>query len=210
MMKNKKSLMKFISTTFMLILSFNFITYHVIKGNSMGIDEKIMMHIKPLETNISTYIMKLFSFIGSTIPVIIISLILLIIIYLLYKKRQEVYLFMVVLVGSTAINQLVKFIIKRERPISHLVIESGYSYPSGHTMAAVSLYGIITFLFWRHIPSSRGRIALILFSIFMILTIAFSRVYLHVHYPSDLIGAALLSGIWLYVTIWVFQFKMER
>ncbi|MCT8140277.1 phosphatase PAP2 family protein [Anaerobacillus sp. CMMVII] len=114
------------------------------------------------------------------------------------------------LVGSTAINQALKFLIKRERPLSRLIDEGGFSYPSGHTMAAVSLYGIITFILWRHVKTSTRRVMLIVFSCFMIIFIAISRIYLGVHYTTDILGAFLVSGTWLYVTIWLYQYRIEK
>ncbi|RXJ02125.1 PAP2 family protein [Anaerobacillus alkaliphilus] len=163
-----------------------------------------------MEAPFVTTIMKGFGFIGATLPVIVISIILLIILYRLHKNRSEVYLFIIVLLGSTAFNVLVKTLIKRKRPISDLIIESGYSYPSGHTVGAVSLYGIITFLFWRKLETTQGRVSLIFFSVIMIMIMGFSRIYLGVHYPTDILGAYLLSGIWLYLTIWIYQLIMER
>lgn len=206
----KKLILRFIFLLTLLVITFIIITYFVLNDGFLGFDQILMTKIKSIETDYLTFIMKVFSFIGSTRPVIFISFILLLIIYKLYKKRQEVLLYLIVLIGSTIINQLTKFLIKRERPISELMMETGFSYPSGHTMGAVSLYGIITFLLWRHVRTSSRRTVLILFSIVMIMTIGFSRIYLNVHYPSDIVGALLLSGIWLYLTIWLFQYAMEK
>lgn len=185
-------------------------TYFIVNGGFLVFDQILITKIKSVETDLLTIIMKMFSFIGSTTSVIFISCILLLIIYKLYKKRQEVILFLIVLIGSTAINLLVKFLIKRERPVSELVIETGFSYPSGHTMGAMSLYGIITFLMWRHVRTSKGRMILILFFTVVIITIGFSRIYLSVHYPSDIVAAFYLGGLWLYVSIWSFQYRMEK
>lgn len=206
----KKLILRFIFLLTLLVITFIIITYFVLNDGFLGFDQILMTKIKSIETDYLTFIMKVFSFIGSTRPVIFISFILLLVIYKLYKKRQEVLLYLIVLIGSTIINQLTKFLIKRERPISELMMETGFSYPSGHTMGAVSLYGIITFLLWRHVRTSSRRTVLILFSIVMIMTIGFSRIYLNVHYPSDIVGALLLSGIWLYLTIWLFQYAMEK
>lgn len=206
---NIKPIWRFITLLILLIIAFITLTYFVVFGHLLALDQLLISKIKPIETDFLTIIMNLFSFIGSTKTVIFISFILLLVIYKLYKKWQEIFLFLIVLIGSTAINQLAKFLIKRERPVSEFIIETGFSYPSGHTMGAMSLYGIITFLLWRHVRTFSGRTILILFSIVMIMIIAFSRIYLRVHYPSGIMGSLLLSGIWLYVIIWIFQHLME-
>lgn len=91
-----------------------------------------------------------------------------------------------------------------------MVIVENFSFPSGHAMAALSLYGIIGFLLWRHIPKQSGRIALITLKAIFILIIGTSRIYLGVHYPSDIVGAYLISGFWLMLTIWGFINIRER
>lgn len=170
-----------------------------------NVDIQIIKTIQGLEHPKLTSIMKSFSFIGDTLQVIIISIILLVILYKFFHKRSELILFSIVLIGSTAFNVILKSIFQRERPsFFRMVIEENFSFPSGHSMAALSLYGIISYLLWRHIPKQSGRIALITISTIFILVIGTSRIYLGVHYPSDIIGAYLFSGFWLFFTIWGF------
>ncbi|MNP70769.1 Phosphatidylglycerophosphatase B [compost metagenome] len=87
---------------------------------------------------------------------------------------------------------------------------NGFSFPSGHSMAAFSLYGVMAFLLWRHTLTSIGRGVLIAFSVAMILMIGISRIYLGVHYPSDVLGGFLASGCWLSISIWFYQRYMEN
>jgi undecaprenyl-diphosphatase len=195
---------------FLLLVGFTVTTYFVLNGKVLPQDQYIIDLIKQLEAPFVTKVMFFISHIGSKGPVIVISLIFLLIIYMLYRQLHEVVLFIIVSLGSTGLNQAMKFVLKRDRPLEQIITESGFSYPSGHTMAAVSLYGIITFLLWRHTKTVLGRILLIFFSSIMMIVIGFSRIYLRVHYPSDVLGAFLLSGIWLYITIWVYQYVMEK
>ncbi|OLS40930.1 phosphatase PAP2 family protein [Bacillus sp. MRMR6] len=174
-------------------------------------DIQTIKSIQGLEQPILTTIMKFFSYIGDTIQVIIISIIILVILYKVFHQRVELILFTIVLVGSTTLNVLLKTFFQRERPIFYqMVIEESFSFPSGHSMAALSLYGIISFLLWRHIPKQSGRIVLITVSAIFILVIGISRIYLGVHYPSDIVGAYLISGFWLMFTIWGFINIRER
>ncbi len=207
---HKKSYWGFISVIALLIMSFVTLTYLVKTKKTSAFDKMILEKMKDLESPLLTTIMKGLDFIGSTIPVIVTSLILLVILYRLHRNRSEVYLFVVASLGSNVINYLVKSLIKRKRPVSELVIENGFSFPSGHTIGALTLYGIITFLFWRKITTTRGRVVLLIFATSMILLMGFSRIYLGVHYPTDIIGAMLLGGTWLYLTIWIYQYMMEK
>jgi undecaprenyl-diphosphatase len=174
-------------------------------------DSIVISAIQGLESPGLTSIMKFFTTIGSSPVVIVLSLFLLFFLYKVLHHRIELILFITALVGSVILNDLLKNLFHRTRPNLHRLIDiSGYSFPSGHAMTAFTVYGIIAFLLWRHISTKRGRILLILFTVFMILMIGISRVYLGVHYPSDIIGGYLASGFWLSTLIWFFQFYQEK
>lgn len=163
-----------------------------------SIDIQVITSIQCFDQAIIIAVMKFFSYIGDTIRVIFISIMMLVILYTVFHHRKELMLFIIVLIGSTALNVLLKNYFHRVRPnFVRMIIEDGYSFPSGHTMAALSLYGIISFLIWRHIPKQSGRIMLICISASFILGIGISRIYLGAHFPSDVVGAYLISGSWL-------------
>jgi undecaprenyl-diphosphatase len=113
-----------------------------------------------------------------------------------------------VIIGANIFFSSLKLVFHRARPDLHRLIEiGGYSFPSGHATNAFALYGILTFLLWRHISPQSGRILLIFISALMILMIGISRIYLGVHYPSDVIAGYFISGFWLMMAIWFYRSK---
>jgi undecaprenyl-diphosphatase len=175
------------------------------------LDELIITFIQSLENPFLTATMKFFSYIGSGSFINIIVVLGAIVLYFVLHDRSEILLFVLVLMGSHYIFRFLKEIFHRARPDLHRLIEiGGYSFPSGHATNAMTVYGILSFLLWRHIPTSRGRKLLILFSTIMIFTIGFSRIYLGVHYPSDVLGGFFVGAFWLMVSIWCFQYIKEK
>lgn len=208
-MKSKNTSLLIISLT--LLLAFGLLATILDTEIVQAFDSGIIQTIQAIKHPILTPIMKFFSFIGDTPQVIVISLTLLIILYKIFHHRKELILFTLVLLGSTGFNILLKSYFQRERPTLYtLVVEEGFSFPSGHTMAALSLYGIISFLLWRHIPKQSGRIVLIVISVSLMLLIGISRIYLGAHFPSDVLGAYLFSGFWLSLNIWGFRHLQEK
>lgn len=174
-------------------------------------DNTITSFIQGLESPTLTSIMKFFTFIGAGFPVIFLSLIVLFFLYKVLHHRRELILFLWVVIGSALLNETLKFIFHRARPTLHRIVNAnGFSFPSGHSMAAFSLYGVLAFLLWRHIPSSFGRGILILLSTLMIMAIGTSRIYLGVHYPSDVLGGFLASCCWLAASFWFYQWYQEK
>ncbi|SMQ86857.1 undecaprenyl-diphosphatase [Bacillus sp. OV166] len=203
----------FIAFTISLVcvLGFSFVTLLISDHKIIDFDSDVIAVIQGLESPFLTKVMKFFTFIGSSLVVIILSLLLMFFLYKVLHHRLELILFISAIIGSAVLNQILKQIFHRVRPNFHRLIDiGGYSYPSGHAMNAFTVYVIISFLLWRHIDKKWGRSLLIFFSVIMILAIGISRIYLGVHYPSDIIAEYLASGFWLTVAIWFFQFYKEK
>ncbi|SNT56232.1 undecaprenyl-diphosphatase [Bacillus sp. OK838] len=193
------------------LIGFSFIAFTISANEYLKFDEVVIALVQGLESPLLTSIMKFFTYIGSTSALIILSLFILFFLYKVLKHRLELILFSAVIIGSPLLNLMVKLFFRRARPDLHRLIEiGGYSFPSGHAMNAFSLYSILTFLLWRHITAKWARVLLILFSMSMILSIGISRIYLGVHYPSDIIAGYLAGGFWIAISIWFFQRYQDR
>ncbi|SDN72902.1 undecaprenyl-diphosphatase [Paenibacillus sp. yr247] len=202
--------------TFVLILSIlALLCFSVIASIIQGkwiaqFDQALISVIQGLESPELTVFMKVFTFIGSGTMVVILSLSFILFIYFVLHHRLELIFFIVVIAGTGLFNYLLKLYFARQRPDLHrLIQETSYSFPSGHSMEAFALYTSLAFLLWRHLSTRTGRSIIIMLCIGMILLIGISRIYLGVHYPSDVIGGYLASGIWFTLAVWLFQWYKE-
>ncbi|MNJ32874.1 Undecaprenyl-diphosphatase BcrC [compost metagenome] len=174
-------------------------------------DLNVAAWMQSFENEPLTSVMVFFSTLGSTKFTILIALLTMGILFFVLQHRMELLFLFASLGGAALLNKLLKLSFQRERPFVHrLVEETGFSFPSGHAMAAFALYGALAYLLWRHIRPGWGRILLIVLSSLMVLIICVSRIYLGVHYPSDIVGALLASGLWLNVMIGIFQWYKGR
>ncbi len=102
------------------------------------------------------------------------------------------------LVGIVALNFALKEIVQRPRPEGfRLIAESGYSFPSGHSMVAVAFYGFMIWLIWRYEKDVVLRRLWSLALFFVVIMVGMSRVYLGVHYFSDVIAGYCVAAVWL-------------
>jgi undecaprenyl-diphosphatase len=177
----------------------------------MAFDRHVISFIQGLESPWLTSIMKFFTYIGTIRFIAVLTILLFILMFYVLRFRLEVLVFLAVVFCTPILNRLLKLFFQRARPDFHRLIEiGGYSFPSGHAMNAFSFYSIMAFLLWRHVQGRIGRMAVILASSFMILSIGVSRVYLGVHYPSDIVGGFLASSLWVAAVIWLFQRYKDR
>lgn len=182
-----------------LFIVFIFWTVLVKMDLLVKFDEFFYKLITSSMNNTLTTIFKIITFFGSTVFMIIFALVLFI--YFILKKKNIIsYLTSSCLIISTILNNVIKIIIRRSRPdVIKLVTETSFSYPSGHTMASVSIYGIIIYLLLNsNINKTVKYISSVGLSL-LILLIGISRIYLGAHYMSDIIGAMLVSTIWLFI-----------
>lgn len=104
-------------------------------------------------------------------------------------------------------NNWLKHYFHRTRPTDHIM---SYSYPSGHAMAAFALYVTAACLLWENIPSKAGRVAVAVLCSLLTLLVGLSRVYLNVHYPSDIIGGYFVSGGILLAVVLLYRWRRWR
>ncbi|MUG66268.1 phosphatase PAP2 family protein [Paenibacillus sp. 7541] len=154
---------------------------------------------------------QVLSYIGSVIPMFIICLILAFMFYIRLRFRTELLLMLAVVAGSPILNSLLKWQFQRERPeIYRLAEAAGYSYPSGHAMSSVSFYGVLAYLLWRYMPGRAGKLILLAAAIVMMAAIGLSRIYLGVHYPSDIVGGYFAAAFWLTLCVAFYERRFGR
>lgn len=201
---------EYLKYTILILCSviFAIFTYKVAADKTIYIDSAVYNYISNNIINKNrTEIVKMITNITSPIMVIITLLIL-----VLAIKDKKIKISLVInLLGITIINNLIKVIIARPRPeINKLVTETGYSFPSGHSITSMVFYGYLVYLTYKYINNKKIKIPLIIFLILLIPTIGLSRIYLGVHYASDVLCGFLLGTIYLILFISISKKYLER
>ena len=128
-----------------------------------------------------------------------------------YRQWLEAAGLIVSLVGEVILNLGFKNLFERSRPdLFQVVEEAGYSFPSGHAMVSLCFYGMLAFLIARHIQSWRWRLVVIMLAVALAGTIGVSRVYLGVHYPTDVVAGYFAGGMWLAFCISLLMWWEQR
>lgn len=122
--------------------------------------------------------------------------------FLLIKNKKIGLSIISNIVIITVLNQLLKRILQRPRPTEFRIVEEkGYSFPSGHSMVSMAFYGYLIYLIYRYIKNKYVKWTLITILSILICLIGISRIYLGVHYTSDVLGGFLLSISYLVIYI---------
>ena len=122
--------------------------------------------------------------------------------FLLIKNKKIGLSIISNIVIITILNQLLKRLLQRPRPTEFRIVEeTGYSFPSGHSMVSMAFYGYLIYLIYRYIKNKYVKWTLITILSILICLIGISRIYLGVHYTSDVLGGFLLSISYLVIYI---------
>ncbi len=119
--------------------------------------------------------------------------------FLLLGRKLESLVFASGFVSLTAVVIAVKFLLDRHRPseVAGLVMENSPSFPSGHASMSLFLYVFLAYLIARKVSGLQKKLGILLLALVLAFMIGFSRLYLAVHWPSDVIGGFALAGVWL-------------
>ena len=176
----------------------------IMNGDIVGYD----IISKLFKFNVSTPIAKFITNFGGAIFVISLTTILFFVI-----KDKKIGISIITNLGIvTILNQIIKFIMQRPRPTEFRIIEeTGYSFPSGHSMVSLAFYGYLIYLIYKYINNKHLKRTLIIILSVLICIIGVSRIYLGVHYTSDVLGGFLISFAYLIIYIeLVNKFVLEK
>ncbi len=192
-MSKKKCLLSIL--VMLLIVVISLITYKVQNNQSLIIDNiAYNILVENLRNPTLTIFMKLVTSLINASVVIFISIVLLIVI----KHKKIAVTVPINLSIITILNQLLKFIFKRPRPFGYRLLEiGGYSFPSGHAMVSMAFYGFLAYLSYCYIENKYLKYLFMILNIFIIISIGISRIYLGVHYCSDIVVGYSVSLIYL-------------
>ncbi|MCL4442286.1 MAG: phosphatase PAP2 family protein [Firmicutes bacterium] len=149
-----------------------------------------------------TSAMKTVSSLGSPLTLIVVGIVVMIYTGLVRKHIWDTLLVPITLVGGIILNEALKLLFHRARPeLPHLVKVTGLSFPSGHSMMSFIFYGLIIYLLWLNFTHKFFRVLLTILLVILILAIGISRIYLGVHYPSDVLAGFAAGSFWLVACI---------
>ncbi len=164
------------------------------------LDLWVSEQVSRIQTQPLTVVMTAITNVLSPITAPIVTFVLLLW-FLLQHHWQKIFLILLGLGGGLAIEMFFKVVIARPRPPLELVLATDYSFPSGHATLATIFFGLLVHLFADQMSSSRARIFFIVFNVIAILLVGLSRIYLEVHWLSDVVAGFLLGAGWLAAVI---------
>ena len=181
-----------------LILLIIFIFFVFLHNYFNIIDDFVYSLVKPLISNDMTNIMQFITFFSDPIWCILLSC--LMILFVKNKKISKAFLLNLILVFL--LNYVLKILFSRNRPADiNLIVETGFSFPSGHAMMSLGIYGFLIYLLLLSDKNKISKIIGTCFLILLIFLIGISRIYLGVHYATDVIAGFIISASYLLLFI---------
>lgn len=189
------------------VILFAYLSYFIQSG-AVGIDllDAGLISLATLKVNgFFTAIFTVISWLASPSRDILWLVLLAFLLYGFKYKIQALWA-LALMAGGVVLDFIFKHIIARSRPIGHLATDTGYSYPSGHTMGTFILVAVVIIIIVPEIDNYRLAQTIKWASIIWLILVMVARVYLQAHYPTDTIGAVLLGWLWVEVMEWVYIF----
>lgn len=192
------------------LAAFVYVARRVFVLNKTKLDTNVFNQLKMYVSERNNAIMELFTFLGT--PQFLIPANLALIVYYLFVKKHKWYSIKIpaIALSSLGLMFLLKGLFDRPRPAMPLLFYAkGLSFPSGHALMSVTFYGLLIYMIFKSVQSKPLKWILITFLFLLILIIGISRVYLRLHYATDVIAGYCIGFLWLVFTVWLLN-KIEK
>jgi undecaprenyl-diphosphatase len=192
------------------LIAFALVAYGVLKLGHDEFDFYVFDQLNYIVSPAMTRFMESITFFGNhkfLIPANV-----LMVAYFLFFKKHRWYSIKVpvIAIGGVLLMFILKNVFNRPRPLIPLLEPvHGLSFPSGHAMMSMSFYGLLIFLVWENVSNKFWKWFLTTLLLLFVLLIGFSRIYLRVHYFSDVVAGFSVGIIWLALSLWAIR-RIER
>jgi len=173
-----------------------FLLIALLRGSFAGMDVNVNAWVATIRNDSFTSVAKLIAYGFETKSLLALSLVIGVVLFLL-KMRKNALLLVGAMTGNTVILGALKTSIYSPRPLNGLMFETGNSFPSGHTTSTVVLFGLLAFFAWQIWKSARIKVASSLLVAALALLVGFTRIYLNVHWLTDVLAGYFLGASWL-------------
>lgn len=165
----------------------------VLEREPIGLDEVLLTGLRSFANPRLTEFVLLVTHLGDTLVIGLASLVIGAVLWLKQRRRDAVQVFATA-GGAAIMNYALKVSFQRARPtlVQAMITESSYSFPSGHSMVSSALIFALVAIAWP----TRWRWPVVVGGVVFTGTIGLSRIYLGVHYPSDVVAAWCVSFVW--------------
>lgn len=187
-----------VATALLMAALFFWLAHAVTRGQCERFDEAVRDGVHVWASGPLTFAMRGITELGSTAFLLILGSVLF---WRLARarRRRAAVLLVIAALGGEGLDQLLKLLFERPRPAVFFGLEqpASYSFPSGHSMASCCFYGALALIASQGAQTGVRRWAIRLAAAALILLVGVSRIYLGVHYPSDVLGGYAAAGAWL-------------
>lgn len=181
----------------------------LVESDLYTVDLTIMGRIQSWISPKFTSVMIFFTFFGSAAALLLFLIISASLMYWQHKRWEALFL-IAAFTGGVVFNLLLKWIFQRQRPnFIRLIEETGYSFPSGHSMISFVFYGMLSMLFILFLNSRVLKMIILIITSTLIIMVGLSRVYLGVHYPSDVLAGFAAGGAWITICLLGLRFVLD-
>jgi undecaprenyl-diphosphatase len=189
-----------LSLTFLicfLIVAFNRISFS-------PINLSINLWAASINIDSFNYAAKLISIAFDTIALAFVTVVVATILFIFHKRRYS-FLLLGAMTGAAVLVEISKTLTANMRPPNGIILATNFSFPSGHTTSTIVLFGLFTYLAWKHWKTKIPRVLTSALYVSMVVLVGVDRIYLNVHWLSDIVGAVFLGAFWLAFTIYIFN-----
>lgn len=179
----------------------------VVSNSIANIDEHVNILLYSFRTLSSISFFIWITMFGEISVIIVFALMVSLILWL-FRQRWQILTLWFTIFASEGCTYIMKILFHRSRPLNAVFLEDSYSFPSGHATIAVAFYGFLTYLLIGKIKKRKYRVLIILCSFIIILAIGFSRLYLGVHYFSDVLVGYVVGLLGLIMGISITEWKL--
>lgn len=168
-------------------------------------DAKIVSLIESTRNPFLTKFFAIITHLGEW-KIVLVALVFISLFFIIKKKfRYDISLWMIT-GGGIATAFILKEVFNRNRPAGALIAETSSSFPSAHAVISVVFYGFILYLLWPNIKNKKVRALKVFVVSILVLLIGFSRIYLGVHYLSDVLAGYFIGIFWFFIGVYGIKF----